>query len=43
LSLVAVVAWVMLALLIGLLGMVIVATIRQLSGEIGRAAEKRKL
>ncbi len=42
-SLVAVVAWVMLALLIGLLGMIVFATIRQLSSEAGRAAEKREL
>ncbi len=42
-SLVAVVAWVMLALLIGLLGMIVVATIRQLGGELGRASEKREL
>ena len=41
-SLAAVVAWVMLALLIGLLGMILFATIRQLGGEAGRAAEKRE-
>jgi hypothetical protein len=43
LSLVAVVAWAMLALLIGLLAMIIVATIRQLGGEVERASEQRDL
>jgi hypothetical protein len=40
-SLVAVVAWGVFALMIGFVGMVIYATLRQIDGEARRAAEER--
>ena len=40
---IAVVAWVLLALLLGLLGMIVYATVRQLGGEVRRATDEGEL
>jgi hypothetical protein len=42
-SLAGVVAWVMLALLVGLLALVVFATLRQLRGEVREASERQEL
>jgi hypothetical protein len=42
-SLAAVVSLAIFVLLIGLLGLIVLATIRQLGGEVREAAEKREL
>jgi hypothetical protein len=41
--LIAVVAWLLLALLLGFLGMIIYATVRQLDGEVRRATDEGEL
>jgi hypothetical protein len=42
-SLAGVVAWVMLAMLVGFLGLVLYATLRTLRGEVREASEQQKL
>jgi hypothetical protein len=42
-SLAGVVAWAMLALMVGFLGLIVVATMRQLRGEVRQAAERNEL
>ena len=40
---IAVVAWALLALLLGFLGMIVYATVRQLGGEVRRASDEGEL
>jgi hypothetical protein len=42
-SVAGVVAWAMLAMMVGFLGLIVVATVRQLRGEVRRATDQRKL